>query len=197
MGVRFMGRGTVQDGAEVRAFAAALGIAERTARNYRRENRPEWCEWRRRQGLVAYDSGAGGGSAGDEVERAVNARESAWKALVRLQEACVTAEAGQLPVLIRAAADARKAWEAACRHADAAAEAAGRLIPVQVVRRLQAELMPPLGQALRSWEHRMAGLLPPEVRPLFFNAVRAERPVLDARIKAIDERVEGLLRGCA
>lgn len=191
-----MGRGTTQDAAEVRGFAAAMGIAERTARNYRRENRPEWREWRMKRGLVAADGGAGV-VAGDEVVRAEAAREAAYVALERLNGACAVAEADQLPVLIRAAADARKAWEAACRHAEAAAVDAGRLIPVRVVRALQAELVPPLAQALRSWEHRVAGVLPPEMRPAFFNAVRAERPVLDARIRGIDERVEGLLRGCA
>ena len=189
-----MGRGTTQDGAEIRAFAAAQGIAERTARNYRKEGRPEWREWCSRRGVSAVSEGAGVGS---EVERAEAVREAAYAALERLNGACATAPPEQLPVLIRAAADARKAWEAACRHAEEAGVNAGRLVPVKVIRAMQSELVAPLGQALRAWEHRMAGLMPPEVRPLFFNAVRSERVVLDARIKAIDERVEGLLRGCA
>lgn len=146
---------------------------------------------------MAVSEGAGEAAEGDEVARSEAARDAAWEALERITKACATAEAAQLPVLIRAAADARKAWEAACRHAEAAAEAAGRLVPVRVIRAMQAELVPPLGRALRAWESRVAAVLPPEVRPAFFNAVRAERPVLDARIRDIDERVERLLRGCA
>ena len=194
--VKGMGRGTAQDAEEIRSFAAERGIAERTARNYRRENRPEWREWCMRRGLVAESEGAGE-TDGDEVARAAAARDAAYEALERVTKAAAVAEGAQLPVLIRAAADARKAWEAACRHAEEAAEAAGRLVPVRVIRAMQAELVPPLGRALRAWESRVAAVLPPEMRPAFFNAARAERPVLDARIRDIDERVERLLRGCA
>ena len=188
-----MGKGTRESAAEVAAYAAATGCSLTTARLHRRAADARWVEWQKSRGI---SEGARASAPDDSAEwvRAAAARDAAYLAFQRLSDAMAAAPPEQLAALTRAAADARKMWEAACEHAARTASDCGQLIPLTTVRALQEKLIGSgLAPALRAWAQNIAQRLRPEVRAEFFNAERAERPRLYAAIEALDHELEALL----
>lgn len=196
-------RGTKLDGEEIRAFARWRGCTERAARNYRRdpktgEPKPEWVAWQQqngRPGCGAQTSPAAPVENKDrEWQRAARAQEEAWRTLVRLQDECAAAPPELLPHLTRAAAEARKMWQAACEHANTSAVNSGQLVPLSTIRKLQVQLVPALGVALRAYANNIAQRLHPEARPAFYAAHGIERAALNTHLRNIDAALETLLQ---
>ena len=186
-------RGTQAAGADIRAFAAARGISERSARNYRAANRPEWQAWQAARAAAA-DSAAGDGEPDDPVlvRRAKHTEQAAWRLLTALeaQVAANSSRAGELATVI---ATARKNWEAAVKNLRELQAQAGLLVPVAAVRAVQQTAVARLGQCWKAWPNKVAGDLLPDARPAFFEAARKNSRDWDDAIQALDSELEKLL----
>lgn len=188
-----MGRGMSARGDQIRAFSAAAGISERAARNHRAKNSPAWSEWLKKQSAPPPPPAPPEKSAAlSEYDRAIAARDSAFDLLTRLAASAASAAPAELPPITRALSDARKNWELACRHAESAAVRARRLIPIETVLAVRDEVIPPLADALSTWQNNIAQRLLPQDRPAFFNAARAEREKLNAALSRIPARLAAL-----
>lgn len=186
-------RGTQAAGENIRAFAAARGISERSARNYRAENRPEWQAWQAAR--AAASDTEGGAAAPDEpvlVQRAKHAETEAWRLLTSL-EAQVAANSSRAGELATAIATARKNWEAAVKNLRELQAQAGLLVPVAAVRAVQQTAIARLGQCWKAWPNKVAGDLLPEARPAFFEAARKNSRDWDDAIRSLDTELEKLL----
>lgn len=189
VGYSRMTRGTKADGDLVRAFAAAHGVAVRTARNYRKEKRPEWVE---------FVKGCAGKSvpdvAANDLERARVTASTAYDTLRRLQgmQAACT-EPAVLAALQRGVSDALRAWQRARTDCEQLAQRAGRVVPVENVRRIQSLLVSELGQVFRSAPNMAAAHLLPAARSAHFAAWKKVLPSLETVLKKIDAEIEALL----
>lgn len=133
----------------------------------------------------------------NELEKSQAARDNAWEILRGMQAAAARAQkAGddaRMALLARGVRDAQRAWEMASDYANTQAEAAGIMIPVDNVRKIQRELITPLGAAIRGLREHLASHLPPHMRPAFFSAFECVVPSFNARLESIDTRLERLL----
>ncbi len=202
-----MPRHTREQATLLRAYAAATGISERTARHHRAHGDARWRDYLHRQGLRAAPSSGAGEPAPLQpshpvreltpLERARASANEAWRLLQRLQQAAERCDdPALLPVLARGVKDARAAWQQADAHAKAAAIDARALIPIERVRELQRELVPPLADALRGLKNNIASRLRPELRAPYYNAWAAEQANYDRTLQAIDARLESILEPC-
>lgn len=192
----------------IRDFAAAHGIALRTARNFRcdpktKSPRQEWVDWLRSKGRLAR---APGGSPTNEppatvpmneLEKSRVARDRAFENLQELQNAAVRArQAGddsRIALMTRAVRDAQKCWEQASAYADKMAERAGVMVPVENVRAVQRQMVEPLGAIVRGLKEQIAAHLPPAARPAYYRAFSAVIPQFNAQLAALDKTLERLL----
>lgn len=187
-----MGKGTKEEAALLADFAGAQGIALRTARNYRRENRPEWQEFLKTRGVVAVMPVQD--TALNDLERARTVASTSYETLKRLQEMQATCkDPVTLASLQRGVSDALRAWQRAREDAEALAVRAGRMVPVENVRRIQSLLVSELGQVFRSAPNMAAAHLLPSARSAHFAAWKKVLPSLETMLKKIDAEIEALL----
>lgn len=85
-------------------------------------------------------------------------------------------------------------WQAACEHANTSAVNSGQLVPLATIRKLQVQLVPALGVALRAYANNIAQRLHPEARPAFYAAHGIERAALNTHLRNIDAALETLLQ---
>lgn len=198
-----MPRGLTEKGDQIRAFAREKGVTPRTARMYRKdpktgEPRAEWLEWLAgggHQGAAAKvePDAPRRSSVREEWERAVEARETAWENLRRLQERMKSVSSEELPALARACREQRRAWQDACNHAREAEVAAGRLISRDVLAEVERALVVPLNDAFRALRNQVASQLPVNVRAQFYNAWKRSQKGWERGVAAIDMRIKDLL----
>lgn len=192
-----MGRSTAEKRRQLEAFAAARGVAMRTAQNYRKENRPEWVEWLSSQQVESVVepvlASVGAGEAG-LYARARRAADDAAVLMERLQTAAAQCtDAAQLQPMARSVKDARKAWVDAEAYARQCAVAAGAWVPRAAVEDMQRTLLQPLGLAYAALRNNIAGRLPVAQRALFFAAWWAEQGPWENALADIERAVkEGL-----
>lgn len=198
-----MPRGLTEKGDMIRAFARWKGCTVRTARLYRKDPgtgrpRPEWVEWlrsREDQGAAVKDGAAVPVVNGvSEWERAAAARDAAWDTLRRLQARVMEVGPEEMPAVARAVREQRRAWADACRHAQDAELAAGRLIPREKLEHIERDLVGPLNDAFRSMRNNVAGLMPKNMRAHFYNAWKGALPGWERAVGAIDMEFEKMLR---
>lgn len=186
-----MGRGNRETAALVADFAKAQGIALRTARDYRKKGHKAWQEF------IAARCGAASTPAlpvANDLERARAAASTSYETLRRLQSmqaAC--SDPSTLAALQRGVSDALRAWQRAREDAEALAVRAGRMVPVENVRRIQSLLVSELGQVFRSAPNMAAAHLLPSARPAHFAAWKKILPSLETLLKKIDAEIESLL----
>lgn len=186
-----MGKGTKEEAALLADFAGAQGIALRTARNYRRENRPEWQEFLKTRGVAVMPVQD---TALNDLERARTVASTSYETLKRLQEMQATCkDPVTLASLQRGVSDALRAWQRAREDAEALAVRAGRMVPVENVRRIQGLLVSELGQVFRSAPNMAAAHLLPSARSAHFAAWKKVLPSLETMLKKIDAEIEALL----
>lgn len=186
-----MGKGTKEEAALLADFAGAQGIALRTARNYRRENRPEWQEFLKTRGVAVMPVQD---TALNDLERARTVASTSYETLNRLQEMQATCkDPVMLASLQRGVSDALRAWQRAREDAEALAVRAGRMVPVENVRRIQGLLVSELGQVFRSAPNMAAAHLLPSARSAHFAAWKKVLPSLETMLKKIDAEIEALL----
>lgn len=186
-----MGKGTKEEAALLADFAGAQGIALRTARNYRRENRPEWQEFLKTRGVAVMPVQD---TALNDLERARTVASTSYETLKRLQEMQATSkDPVTLASLQRGVSDALRAWQRAREDAEALAVRAGRMVPVENVRRIQGLLVSELGQVFRSAPNMAAAHLLPSARSAHFAAWKKVLPSLETMLKKIDAEIEALL----
>ena len=172
-------------------FAGAQGIALRTARNYRRENRPEWQEFLKTRGVAVMPVQD---TALNDLERARTVTSTSYETLKRLQEMQATCkDPVTLASLQRGVSDALRAWQRAREDAEALAVRAGRMVPVENVRRIQSLLVSELGQVFRSAPNMAAAHLLPSARSAHFAAWKKVLPSLETMLRKIDAEIEALL----
>ena len=187
-----MGRTTKEEAAVLADFAAAQGIALRTARNYRAGNRREWQEYIAARAVQPAEAVAD--ATLNDLDRARSAAAAAHSALVRLQSMqAASTDPLTLAALQRAVSDALRAWQRAREDADALAARAGRVVPVENVRRIQSVLVSELGQVFRSLPNMAAAHLLPSARPAHFAAWKKVLPSLETLLRKIDAELESLL----
>lgn len=192
-----MPKGTKEEYQVLKEFASALGIAERTARSYRKDPktgrpRSEWVDFikARCPGVAA----APGEVAVNDLERARMAAATSYDTLRRLQGMqAATTDPVTLASLQRGVSDALRAWQRAREDADALAVRAGRVVPVENVRRIQSLLVSELGQVFRSAPNMAAAHLLPSARAAHFAAWKKVLPSLETVLKKIDAEIEALL----
>lgn len=186
----------------VEAFAQAHGLTVRSARNHRRHPKTgqpsaQWQAWveksRRGPCINGVESTEDTQKKAAQVSRARAIEADSWRLVSQLRTAMDTAAPAELPVLVRAYADARKNWEQARAYAIEQETAAGLLIPVERLRDIQRTLVGKLGNALRAWPNNIALRLPPELLPHFYAAEREERVKLRKAISAVDAALERLI----
>ena len=108
-----------------------------------------------------------------------------------MQAAC--SDPSTLAALQRGVSDALRAWQRAREDAEALAVRAGRMVPVENVRRIQSLLVSELGQVFRSAPNMAAVHLLPSARPAHFAAWKKILPSLETLLKKIDAEIESLL----
>lgn len=183
-------RGSAASGENIRAFAAALGVSERTARNYRSRKSAEWLEWSAARG--ASPSDAASSPRTGMVDRARCAESEAWRLLSSLQ-AQVAANSSRAGELASAIEKARKNWQAARQDLLAVEQQAGTVVPIENIRKIQQTSVAQLGQIWRTWQNKVAGDLLPAARPAFFAACRKNSRDWDAALARLDSEIESLL----
>lgn len=193
-----MGRVSTAEGMQVRAFAAHIGKSVQWARKLKREGSREWREFcagggvKRRLEPRALPAGPG-----DDLRRALEAKEVSWRMYVRAAE---TANEGagditQQVALNRAAREAREMYERACRHAADMQVQAGRWVSMERVVAIR-DAMGQLADVVQNWETVLAGKLPDEMRPAFHDAFCAGLPAWNNGVKAVDDYIASLLMTC-
>jgi len=203
-----MARKTQEEAQLIRDFAAAHGIALRTARNFRcdpktREPRQEWIDWLRSKGRLARMPGAAphiapsGTVPMNELEKARVARDRAFENLQELQSAAERArhdgDDSRIALMARSVRDAQRCWEQAAAYADKMAERAGVMVPVENVRAVQRQMIEPLGTIVRGLKEQIAAHLPPAARPAYYRAFSAVIPQFNSQLSALDQNLERLL----
>lgn len=180
----------------VKDFAAAFGVAERTARTYRRDPstgkpRPEWVDFLKSRGLNKTPAAAS--PDGNDLDRARLASENAYKTLTRLQAMqAATSDPIALASLQKAVADALRAWHRARDYAEDLALKSGRMVPVENLRKMQAIFVSELGQVFRAVPNMVASHLLPSARPDHYAAWKKTLPALEVTLKKIDAELERL-----
>ena len=181
----------------VKDFAAAFGVAERTARTYRRDPstgkpRPEWIDFLKSRGLNKTPAAATAPD-GHDLDRARLASENAYKTLTRLQAMqAATSDPIALASLQKAVADALRAWHRARDYAEDLALKSGRMVPVENLRKMQAIFVSELGQVFRAVPNMVASHLLPSARPDHYAAWKKTLPALEVTLKKIDAELERL-----
>lgn len=174
-------------------FARMQGVALRTARNYRAEQRPEWVAFVKGR-EVKVDAATPQQVAMNDLERARVAAATAYDTLRRMQ--AMQAECKEpvaLASLQRGVSDALRAWQRAREDCEQLAARAGRMVPVENVRRIQSLLVSELGQVFRSAPNMAAAHLLPSARSAHFAAWKKVLPSLETVLKKIDAELEALL----
>lgn len=178
-------------------FAAAFGVAERTARTYRKDPatgkpRPEWVDFLNSRGVGKLTAQNVTGS-GNDLERARLAAENAYKTLTRLQSMqAATTDPVALASVQKAVTDALRAWHRARDYAEDLALKSGRMVPVENVRKMQAVFVSELGQVFRAVPNMVASHLLPGERPAHYSAWKKTLPALEVTLKKIDAELERL-----
>ena len=189
--------GRTEDYQLVKDFAAALGVAERTARTYRKDPttgkpRPEWVDFLNSRGVGKLTAQNVTG-AGNDLERARLAAENAYKTLTRLQAMqAATTDPVALASVQKAVTDALRAWHRARDYAEDLALKSGRMVPVENVRKMQAVFVSELGQVFRAVPNMVASHLLPGERPAHYSAWKQTLPALEVTLKKIDAELERL-----
>lgn len=189
----------------MRAFAESIGKSVQWARKLKREGAPQWQAF-----LAAQVAGSaevlpqvrGGGvsaalplpSPDEDLKRALEAKHRAW---VIFDRSAAAAERGSSVVveqvsLNRAAKEARDAYEKACKHAAAAAQAAGQWVGIDRVAAIRSAIRQ-LEDVVQNWETSLAGQLPDDMRPRFHEAFAASRPAWNKGVRRVDEYISTLL----
>lgn len=182
----------------VKDFAAAFGVAERTARTYRKDPttgkpRPEWVDFLKSRGVGKISAAAPAGSTVNDLERARLAAENAYKTLTRLQSMqAATTDPVALASVQKAVTDALRAWHRARDYAEDLALKSGRMVPVENVRKMQAVFVSELGQVFRAVPNMVASHLLPGERPAHYSAWKKTLPALEVTLKKIDAELERL-----
>jgi hypothetical protein len=192
--------GRAEDYQLLKDFAAALGVAERTARNYRKDPetgkpRAEWIDFMRSRGLGANGAPPTRAAAEEnDLERARLAAENAYKTLCRLQAMqAATTDPAALAALQKGVSDATRTWHRARDYAEALALKSGRMVPVENIRKLQSVFVSELGQVFRAVPNMVASHLLPAERPAHYAAWKKSLPALEVTLKKIDAELERLL----
>jgi hypothetical protein len=181
----------------VKDFAAAFGVAERTARTYRKDPatgkpRPEWVDFLNSRGVGKLTAQNVTGE-GNDLERARLAAENAYKTLTRLQAMqAATTDPVALASVQKAVTDALRAWHRARDYAEDLALKSGRMVPVENVRKMQAVFVSELGQVFRAVPNMVASHLLPGERPAHYTAWKKTLPALEVTLKKIDAELERL-----
>ena len=192
--------GRAEDYQLLKDFAAALGVAERTARNYRKDPetgkpRAEWVDFMHSRGLASNGTPPARAAAEEnDLERARRAAENAYQTLVRLQAMqTATTDPAALATLQKGVSDATRTWHRARDYAEALALKSGRMVPVENIRKLQSVFVSELGQVFRAVPNMVASHLLPAERPAHYAAWKKSLPALEVTLKKIDAEMERLL----
>lgn len=190
--------GRFEDAQLIRDFAAAFGVSERSARNYRRDPstgkpRPEWVDFLRSRGLSTVPTPAAETEDSTDLSRARLAALNAYKTLSRLQAMQAAAsEPEVLSILQRGVSDATRTWQRARDYAESLALKSGRMIPAEHVRKIQSVFVSELGQVFRAIPNMVASHLLPGERPAHYAAWKKALPALEVTLKKIDAELERL-----
>lgn len=182
---------------QVRRFAEHIGKSLQWARKLKRENAVEWqefCKPAAAAPVVRQVEVLRADSAQDDLERAKEAKEMAWRLLCRAAAAAEQHDGDltQQVALNRATREAREVYEKACKHAEKAHVTAQRWVSIETVAAIR-DAMGQLADVLQNWETTMAGALPDEMRPAFHDAFQKGRPAWNAGVRKVDDYIQSLL----
>lgn len=136
-------------------------------------------------------------AAKSDLERARMSKQMTWDAYVRANELAEAAfrkpdRAVELPVLQRAAAQARKAWEEARDHCFKVEMEAGKYVPMASVVGMR-NVVPMLAECIHSLRGNIAQSLPTQMRADFCAAFDEQRGNWNAAVKKLEEYLNNLL----
>lgn len=195
-----MGRGTLESKAQVEAFARWAGLGLCRARVLRREKEERWLEWCRVQeeccGVTCQAREEDVQEALPTWKKARRAANSAWRALVALQERMEQAAGDEAVSLAVQVQRARDTWEKAEDYAARTEKEAGVLIHVENLQSVKKRVIIPLAQGIRSMRNAIAVRLQhatPEAVSAFFAAWDAEKGVLARQCERLNDEMEAIL----
>lgn len=197
-----MSRRPTVEGMLVREFAQAMGCTIQWAGQLRKRKDKQWLDFLARRtpegekvatvatpGMVE--------SAQDDLSRARASKQMAWDHYARADELARRAfgrpdAADCLPALQRAAAEARKSYEAAATYEHKLAVQAGEYVPIGAVQGMRAAL-PQIVECIQSLRTNVAGRLPEHMRTAFYQAFDLESPSWNEGIRKVDAYLETLM----
>lgn len=141
----------------------------------------------------------GGGPAGgsSDLERAGEAKETAWKILKRmeaqLEKAATSGDVGLVASFTRAVREARANWERAGLHEQRLLEAAGSLVPVHVFHEMRTRGVAPLAELMAQQRDFIGSRLEAAGRPRFYEAWDEWAKEWNRKIDDLNAEINGLL----
>lgn len=186
----------------VKAFAESKGFTVQWARRQRAKNTGEWQSFlaeRSADGTpvqgVAASSVAVLRAPLSELERAQYSKEAAWstytKALKLAQEFTGTDLAARA-ALNRAVREAQRAYEQAADYEKEQAIEAVRWVAIGKVEGIRSAFGQ-LGEVVQNLRTTIAGAMPAEMRPAFYQAFDASRPAWNEGVRRVDDYIQTLL----
>ncbi len=181
----------------VRAFAEHHSISLQWARKHKRENSPEWKQFnahRTDAPLPAPPPVTVFRQPMDEVTRAEEAKELAWRIFKRAADA---AEQGGATVveqaaLNRAAKEAREQYERASKHHANSLIEAGKWLPAECLIEIRQAICGGLADVVQNWEVTLAGFMPDDMRPALQSAFDKSRPAWNDGVRGVEKRIQAI-----
>lgn len=189
-----MSRGTASEAAVLTAYQRAEGCSRRTAQRRRAANAPSWRQFLLTHGMKS--SVSEGKIVCRKLSALAKARreeEGAASMLGRLQHASESAVGLDLVAYANAVSKAQERWARAVRILRDEETAAGLLVPIATIRKLQREMIVPMGNMFAAMRGNIAAHLKPEVRVDFYRAWQTEWDPVERQLRAIDADLEKLL----
>ena len=195
------------NGALKKAFAEKHGKSLRWAQIEAAKDSPAWKAFLAEQfppSVEAAEGGGegvpmGGGPAGgaSDLERAGEAKETAWQILKRMEAQLETAarssDVGLIASFTRAVREARANWERAGLHEQRLLEAAGSLVPVHVFHEMRTRGVAPLAELMAQQRDFIGSRLEAASRPRFYEAWDEWAREWNRKIDDLNAEINGLL----
>lgn len=186
----------------VKEFARLQGCSVQWAGQLRKRKDKAWMDFlasRTPDGQEVATVATAGQIAGakDDLARARVSKQMAWDNYTRAdamaRQAFARPDAADvLPPLQRAAAEARKSYEAAARYEHTVAVQAGEYVPLGAVQGMRGAL-PQLVECIQALRQNVASRLPVEARTEFYRAFDLELGTWNDGVRKLDDYLESLL----
>ena len=196
-----MSRRSTSESLMLREFAGLCGCSIQWARRLKKQGDRKWLDFIADHTVtgepgprIATDAEIE--DAETELERARMSRQMTWDSYVRAdglaKKAFLRPDANELlPGLQRAAAEARKAYEAASDHCFKVELAEQKYIPVAQVREMKS-IIPQLAECIQAMRSNISGRLPDKVRAEFQAAFDKEVLTWNKGVGKLEEFLKGL-----